>query len=212
MKEIVIATKNAGKLREMINAFGALPIKIVSLADFGALPDAVEDGKTFAENALIKAQFFSRLLNRACLADDSGLCVDALDGMPGVYSARFASFRSIADISRAADSNDGENNAMLIRELERVGAEQSTAFYECALCLVDIDGTIIQTQGICRGVIKKIPRGTGGFGYDPYFYIDAEKTMAELTLEQKDQISHRGRALRLMANKMSDWSERRVRD
>ena len=210
MKEIVIATRNSGKIREMINAFSELPIEIKSLADFGELPDAVEDGKTFADNALIKAQFFSRLLNRACIADDSGLCVDALDGMPGVYSARYASFRDNADIDHASDSADGENNAMLISELDRIGVSQSTARYACALCFVDIDGSIIQTEGFCRGVIKKKPRGSGGFGYDPYFYVDDNTTMAELTLEQKDRISHRGRALRLMVEKMSDWLEGKV--
>ena len=209
MKELIIATKNKNKFREMKNAFNGLPFEIKSLDDFRELPDAVEDGKTFADNALIKAKFFGRLLNRACLADDSGLCVDALDGMPGVYSARYAVLRSTADPDRAHDSADGANNQMLLDELNRIGVEQSPAAYKCALALVDLDGTVIQSEGICRGVIKKIPRGSGGFGYDPYFYVDDDMTMAELTLEQKDKISHRGEALRKMVEAVSDWSVQR---
>lgn len=207
MKEIVIATRNSGKVREMIDAFEGLPFEIKPLAQFGELPDAVEDGKTFADNATIKAKFFSRLLKRACLADDSGLCVDALDGMPGVHSARYAALRSNVDIDHTPDSADGENNRMLLDELERVGVEQSNAYYKCVLCFADVNGSIVRTEGICRGVIKKIPRGSGGFGYDPYFYINDQTTMAELTLEQKDRISHRGAALRKMVEIMSNWSE-----
>ena len=209
MKQLIIATKNKNKFREMRTAFQNLPFEIVSLEQFPNVPDAVEDGKTFADNALIKAKFFGRLLNRACLADDSGLCVDALDGMPGVYSARYAVLRSTADPDHAHDSADGANNQMLLDELNRIGVEQSPAAYKCALALVDLDGTVIQTEGICRGVIKKIPRGSGGFGYDPYFYVDDDMTMAELTLEQKDKISHRGEALRKMVEAVSDWSVQR---
>ncbi|MBQ9478815.1 MAG: RdgB/HAM1 family non-canonical purine NTP pyrophosphatase [Selenomonadaceae bacterium] len=198
MRQLIIATKNKDKLKEMRVAFKNLPFEIVSLDRFGALPDAVEDGKTFADNALIKAKFFMELTGRACIADDSGLCVDALDGMPGVYSARYASLRSTVDLDHAHDSTDGDNNRMLLDELDRIGVEQSSAAYKCALCFVDTDGTVVETEGKCRGTIKKIPRGTGGFGYDPYFYTDADKTMAELTLEQKDRISHRGEALRKM--------------
>ncbi len=207
MKQLLIATKNKNKFREMRTAFQNLPFEIVSLEQFPNVPDAVEDGKTFADNALIKAKFFGRLLNRACLADDSGLCVDALDGMPGVYSARYAALRSTVDPDHAHDSADGENNRMLVSELERIGVNQSTAAYKCALAFVDVDGSVIQTEGICRGIIKKIPRGTGGFGYDPYFYIEDNLTMAELTLDRKDKISHRGEALRKMVAAVSAWSE-----
>lgn len=185
-------------MREMRAAFKNLPLEIVSLDRFGDLPDAVEDGKTFADNALIKAKFFMELTGLACIADDSGLCVDALDDMPGVYSARYASLRSTIDIDHAPDSTDGDNNQMLLDELDRIGVEQSAAAYKCALCFVDVDGSIVETGGKCQGTIKKIPRGTGGFGYDPYFYINDDKTMAELTFEQKDRISHRGEALRKM--------------
>ena len=207
MRELIIATKNNDKFKEMRAAFNGLPFEVVSLKQFPDLPDAVEDGKTFADNALIKAKFFMTLTGEACVADDSGLCVDALDGMPGVYSARYAILNATDDPNYAHDSNDGDNNRRLITELERLGVEQSAAAYKCALCFIDTDGTVFQTEGTCRGTIKKIPRGTGGFGYDPYFYIDDNKTMAELTLEQKDKISHRGEALRKMVELLTDWSE-----
>ncbi len=188
MKKIVIATKNSKKLIEMRNAFSELPLEILSLADFSDLPDAVEDGKTFVENAKIKAEFFMSKTGYACIADDSGLEVDALGGLPGVHSARFAGFHA----------EDGTNNQMLLKELKRVGVEESKADYRCALVFLDKNGTIFETEGICYGTIKKIARGQGGFGYDPYFYIDENKTMAELTLEEKNKISHRGEALRKM--------------
>ena len=193
MKKIVIATKNKGKLREMAKAFAELPVEIVSLEDFGKLPDAVEDGKTFAENAKIKAAFFMSRTGCACIADDSGLEVEALNGKPGVYSARFAGFHA----------DDGTNNQKLLAELDGVGVDKSKADYRCALAFVDTDGYTLETEGVCYGTIKKIPKGDGGFGYDPYFYIDDNKTMAELTLEEKDKISHRGTALRKMVALLS---------
>lgn len=185
MKKIVIATKNKGKLREMTEAFAALLVEVVSLEEFGELPDAVEDGKTFAENARIKAEYFMSKTQCACIADDSGLEVEALGGMPGVYSARFAGFHA----------DDGTNNQKLIEELELAGVNESKADYRCALVFIDTDGTKLETEGVCYGTIKKIAKGQGGFGYDPYFYIDDSKTMAELTLEEKNKISHRGVAL-----------------
>lgn len=211
MKELIIATKNKDKLKEMRAVFSRLPFEIVSLKQFPDLPDAVEDGKTFSDNALIKAKFFMELTGRACIADDSGLCVDALDGMPGVYSARFAVLDSTVDPNHAHDSNDHDNNRKLINELNRIGVEQSAAAYKCALCFIDVDGTIFQTEGVCKGTIKKFPRGNGGFGYDPYFYISDGVTMAELSLEQKNKISHRGEALRKMVDVLTDWSEGKFR-
>ena len=176
MKKILIATKNAGKLREMKAALAELPVEILSLSDFENLPDAVEDGNTFEENARIKAKFFRELTGLACIADDSGLEVAALGGAPGVNSARFAGYHA----------TDGINNQVLMSELEKVGVEESPADYRCALIFVDDDETEIVTVG------------NGGFGYDPYFYLDAEKTMAELTPTEKSAISHRGEALRKM--------------
>ncbi|MBR6014428.1 MAG: XTP/dITP diphosphatase [Selenomonadaceae bacterium] len=188
MKKIVIATKNLGKLKEIKKALENFPVEVLSLADFENIPDVVEDGKTFEENAKIKAKYFSKKTGLACIADDSGLEVDALDGKPGVFSARFAGYHA----------EDGTNNKKLLEELEKISVEESPADYRCALCFIDTDGKEILTSGIVNGTIKKIPQGTGGFGYDPYFYIDEKKTMAELTPAEKDLISHRGEALRKM--------------
>ena len=195
MKKIVIGTKNEKKLLELKDAFRDLPVEIVSVAEFGDIPDAVEDGETFSENALIKAKFFMEKTGCACIADDSGLEVDALDGMPGVHSARYAGFHA----------EDVTNNRVLMRELEKVGVEESRADYRCALVFVDTNGTKLETGGVCYGTIKKIARGNGGFGYDPYFYFDSGKTMAELSLEEKDKISHRGAALRKMVTMLENY-------
>ena len=189
MKRIVVATKNPGKIREMTAAFRELPVELVALASFGSLPDAVEDGATFAANAEIKARFYMQATGVACLADDSGLEVEALGGAPGVYSARFAGYHA----------DDAANNAKLLDELTRVGRAQSAAAYRCVLAFVDTNGRSLLASGSCQGTVKKEPRGVGGFGYDPYFYIEENKTMAELTLQEKDKISHRGNALREMA-------------
>ncbi len=194
MRKILIATGNKDKLKEIKLAFDGLPLEILSLSDFENLPDAVEDGKTFEENARIKARFFSEKTGLACIADDSGLEVDALGGKPGVHSARFAGYHA----------DDGTNNQKLLDELKKVGVKESAADYRCALCFVDVDGDEILTSGIIKGTIKNIPRGTGGFGYDPYFYVDDSKTMAELTPQEKDRISHRGEALRKMMAKLKE--------
>lgn len=188
-KTIVIATKNQGKVREMIDAFKDLPVELISLA---SLPenyaDAVEDGATFAENSLIKAKYYQAKTGYACLADDSGLEVEALDQRPGVYSARYA----------GEDATDADNNAKLQEELAALGRTSSPADYQCALTFIDTDGTVITAQGYCEGEIRSECKGSNGFGYDPYFYV-GDNTMAELTVEEKSKISHRGAALRKMA-------------
>lgn len=191
LKKIVIATKNAGKIRELTDVFSGLPIEFASLSDFGPLPDAVEDGDTFAANAQIKAKFYCNLTGCACLADDSGLEIDVLGSAPGVYSARFAGFHA----------DDATNNRKILSEMERVGAEESAADYRCVLAFIDTDGTQILADGRCDGKVKRTGRGINGFGYDPYFYPVAypNRTMAELTQEEKDRISHRGVAVRKMA-------------
>ena len=193
MKKIVITTKNQGKLREMREAFREFPLEVLSLADVGKFPEPVEDGTTFAENARIKARFYHEQTGMACVADDSGLEVAVLDGAPGVHSARFSGFHA----------DDATNNAKLLQELERVGAEESPADYRCALVYIGEDGQEILTEGRCDGVIRKTPKGRNGFGYDPYFYV-GEKTIAEMSLEEKDKISHRGEALHKMAEKLRD--------
>ncbi|MBQ7516549.1 MAG: RdgB/HAM1 family non-canonical purine NTP pyrophosphatase [Schwartzia sp.] len=200
-KKIVVATKNPGKVREMMNAFQNLPVELLPLSAFGDLPEAVEDGKTFAENAAIKARFYMRETGTACLADDSGLSVDALDGAPGVYSARFAGWHA----------DDAANNEKLLAELRRLGLAESAAAYHCALAFCDTDGVIVTAHGTCPGVVRLTAKGSGGFGYDPYFYLDNGRSMAELSLAEKDAVSHRGAALREMAELLSfqfeGWEE-----
>ena len=195
MKRVVVATKNEGKLREMKQALGHLPVEIVSLADFGALPDAVEDADTFLENARIKARFFMEQTGCACIADDSGLEVAALGGAPGVHSARFAGFHA----------DDGTNNEKLLAELRNAGVTESDADYRCALVFMDTDGQELHADGRCDGVIRMTAKGSNGFGYDPYFYVAKDRTMAELSLEEKDRISHRGAALRRLVQLLEEY-------
>lgn len=196
MKQIVLATKNPGKLREFKKAFEKLPFEILSLENFGELPDAVENGSTFIENARIKARFFSEILKLPCLADDSGLEVDALNGNPGINSARFAGFHA----------DDGTNNRFLLSELDRAGISESKADYRCAIVFVDLKGRELIAEGKLDGVIKKIPRGSNGFGYDPYFYI-GEKTVAEISIEEKEKISHRGQAIHKIVALLEDYAK-----
>ncbi len=192
LKKIVLASKNSDKLKEIRLALKSLPVEILSLADFDDMPDAVEDGLTFEDNALIKARFFAARTHLACLADDSGLEVDALGGLPGVYSARFAGYHA----------DDDTNNQKLVDELAKIGVTQSKADYRCVLAFVDTDGTELVTSGIVDGTIKTVPKGNGGFGYDPYFYITESRTMAELSPAEKNSISHRGAALEKMILKL----------
>ena len=194
MKKIVLASKNADKVKEIRRLLGSFPLEVLSLADFSDMPDAVEDGLTFEDNALIKARFFAARTGLAALADDSGLEVDALGGLPGVYSARFAGYHA----------NDATNNQKLLDELAKRGVNESAAAYRCALAFVDTDGTILTTSGKISGTIKNVARGTGGFGYDPYFYLDANRTMAQLTVDEKNLISHRGAALKEMISKLRE--------
>ena len=194
MKKIVLASKNLDKVKEIRLALQDLPVEILSLADFPELPDAVEDGATFEDNALIKAKFFAARTGLACLADDSGLEVDALGGLPGVHSARFAGYHA----------DDTTNNQKLLDELGKIGATESKADYRCALAFVDTDGTELLTEGKIGGKIKTVAQGNGGFGYDPYFYIDDNRTMAQLSVAEKNSISHRGEALRKMVLKLKE--------
>ena len=184
--KIVIATKNQGKVREMINAFQGLPVELVSLADLAErFQEPVEDGDTFAANSLLKAGYYQKQTGMACLADDSGLEVEALGGAPGVYSARFA----------GENASDADNNAKLQQELKKLGRESSPAAYQCALTFRDADGRVLTAKGFCRGEIRLQARGENGFGYDPYFYV-GDVTMAEMSLAEKQAISHRGEAIR----------------
>ena len=193
--KIVIATKNQGKVREMINAFQGLPVELVSLADLAErFQEPVEDGDTFAANSLLKAGYYCKQTGMACLADDSGLEVEALGGAPGVYSARFA----------GENASDADNNAKLQQELKKLGRESSPAAYQCALTFMDAEGRFLTAKGFCRGEILLQARGENGFGYDPYFYV-GDVTMAEMSLAEKQAISHRGAALREMAVLLQDY-------
>ncbi len=195
MKKIIIATRNKGKVKEIKDAFLDLPVELVSLGDIDSeLPEPVEDGKTFIDNSLIKAKYYQEQTGMACLADDSGLEVEALGGAPGVYSARYS----------GENANDASNNAKLVEELKKLGLESSEAAYQCALTFIDTDGSVLQSQGFCRGEIRLEAVGSNGFGYDPYFYV-GDKSMAQLTLEEKDAISHRGDALRKMAVQLKEY-------
>lgn len=187
--KIVIATSNRGKIQEMVNAFKDLPVELISLADLSEkYPEPIEDGDTFAANSLIKAKYYQQQTGMACLADDSGLEVEALGGAPGVYSARFS----------GENASDADNNAKLQRELKKLGRESSPAAYQCALTFMDTEGRILTAKGFCRGEIRLQARGKNGFGYDPYFYV-GDVTMAEMSMAEKQAISHRGAALREMA-------------
>nr|WP_054673822.1 XTP/dITP diphosphatase [Veillonella denticariosi] len=189
MKTIVLATGNKGKIREFKEAFSHLSIECVSVKDVIDINEPEETGTTFMENALLKARYYAQATKKPCLADDSGLTVDALDGgAPGVYSARYAG---------GVHGDDDANNAKLIRDLQ--GNDNRSAHYVCALALVYPDGREITAEGFCDGLIQDEPKGgtEGGFGYDPYFYVpQCKKTMAELSIDAKESISHRGRALR----------------
>lgn len=195
MKKIVIATRNNGKIREMMDAFHNLEVELLPLSVFENIEEAKEDGETFAANAYKKAKFYMEQTKCACLADDSGLEVERLNGAPGVYSARFAGYHA----------NDTANNEKLLNELRLIRATESNAAYICALSFVDTDGKNFFTCGRCEGIVKMTAKGTGGFGYDPYFYVEENKTMAELTLKEKDVISHRGKALREMAQILEEY-------
>ena len=194
--KLLIATTNRGKLREVSEVLGGFGLTIVSLADYSDLPVAVEDGVTFEDNARIKALHYARLTDCRTLADDSGLCVDALNGEPGVHSARYA----------GTPSSDAANNRKLIATLQGKPEAQRTARFVCVLALAEpatnsgLPSIVATARGEIEGVIVDHPRGSNGFGYDPHFLISSlGKTAAELPPEQKNAISHRGQALRNMA-------------
>lgn len=182
---IVFATKNEGKVREIKEMIDRVDIELVSLNHFAALPEIVEDGATYLENALKKARIVSEFTGETVLADDSGLQVNVLKGEPGVYSARYA----------GEGATDEENNAKLLAKLKDVPREKRTASFFCALVLYDLDGRYASFEAEWRGRIIDEGRGTNGFGYDPIF-LDPKfnKTAAELPPEIKNKVSHRGQA------------------
>jgi len=189
---VIVATANRGKLTEIRAALGFTGWEFVTAADLGAEPlDVEETGATFEENARLKALAYHEAFGLPALADDSGLEVDVLGGAPGVYSSRYAG---------GCCSGDAENNARLMMELEEVPAGQRSARFRCVIVFLDADGKETVASGVCEGAIGHEPRGEGGFGYDPLFWPAAApgRTMAELALEEKNAISHRGAALRAL--------------
>jgi len=195
MKKLVVASSNPGKLRELSQLFDGLDYQLYPQSEFGVV-EAPETGTTFVENAIIKARNAAQHTGFAAIADDSGVEVDALNGEPGVHSARFA----------GADASDEANNALLVEKLRSVPEQQRSARYRAVIVYMRNanDPSPIICEGSWEGSIILEPRGQGGFGYDPYFYLaDQGCTSAELSAELKNQLSHRGHALRKLLEKLS---------
>jgi len=193
--KVVLATRNEGKVREIADILAPFGFEAVSLREFPEIGEISEDGDTFKENAMIKATAVSGQTGLLALADDSGLEVDALDGEPGIYSSRFA----------GEGKNDQANNRKLLELLSGVPAEKRTARFQCVVAIAEPDGWVHIAEGSCEGVIVDEPRGQGGFGYDPLFYVPAyNRTFAELDPAIKNKISHRAKALEGAVEILSD--------
>lgn len=196
MQQVVLASGNAGKLKEFQHMLAGLGFEVLPMSDFTS-DSPEETGLSFVENAIIKARFASHHSGLPALADDSGLEVDALRGQPGIYSARFA----------GADATDADNNQKLLNCLEGLTTEERTARFQCALVFMEHaeDPTPLITQGSWEGHILHAQAGAGGFGYDPLFYVPEKNcSSAELTKEQKNALSHRGKALEQMLALLGD--------
>lgn len=190
--DFILATNNMKKLAEMQRILSPLGINVVTAKMLGKqLEDVEEDGKTFEDNAKLKARAACKEMNMPAIADDSGLCVDYLDGAPGIFSARFA----------GEHGNDEKNNDLLLEKLDGVPLEKRTAHYVCAICCTFPDGREIVVRGECNGIIGFERDGHEGFGYDPLFLVDG-KAFGRYTAEEKDKISHRGNALRLLTKEL----------
>jgi len=192
MDKILIATKNPGKVADFKALFDQYNIKVISLLDINPpIADVEETGDTFSENASIKAETIANQLNLPVLADDSGLSIDYLSGRPGVYSARYAGL----------DKDDQKNNHKVLRELEGVPDEERTAKFVCALAFAVPGRQTIIKYGTCQGKLTNKPIGENGFGYDPIFIPDGyQQTMAQLSTEEKNAVSHRGQAIKAFAS------------
>lgn len=199
MTEIIFATGNAGKAREVAMMFEDMDVKVQTLKEAGMDVDVVEDGKTFMENARIKATTIAKYTDKIVLADDSGLVIDYLNGEPGIYSARYMGEDTSYDIK----------NNNLLKRMEGVAESERSARFVCAMVAVMPDGEVVETEGVMEGIIGYKPAGENGFGYDPIFFLpEFEKSSAEISPEQKNKVSHRGRALRLMQEEL----KKRIQD
>jgi XTP/dITP diphosphohydrolase len=199
VRRIVLATRNAHKvieLREILNDLvEEIGLEVVGVAEFPVVEDVVEDGVTFAENATLKALAVARATGLPAIADDSGLAVDVLGGAPGIFSARWS----------GAHGSDRANVELLLNQLADVKDEHRAAGFVCAAALAMPDGRVVVSEGQVRGTLTRAPRGDNGFGYDPILLVDGDtRTLAEYTNEQKNAISHRGKALRALAADLRD--------
>ncbi|KMY54944.1 nucleoside-triphosphate diphosphatase [Bacillus sp. FJAT-27231] len=187
MNKVIIATKNEGKAKEFSSLFADYGIEVQTLLDYPSLPDVEETGHTFEENAVLKAEAIADETGQLVIADDSGLSIDALDGRPGVYSARYA----------GAKKDDEANIQKVLAELKGVPEEKRTARFHCVLAIARPGEKTVTVSGACEGKITSEKQGANGFGYDPIFWVeDFQKTMAELQPEEKNSISHRGWAMK----------------
>lgn len=198
MIELVIATSNLGKAKEIKEALKDLEVLVKTLKEFSSLYPPEETGKNFFENALLKAKYYANNLKKICLADDSGLEVEALNGAPGIYSSRFA----------GEEGNDKKNIQKLLKLLENVPLEKRKARFVCVMVVATPEGDYIKSEGMWEGLVGFEPRGSLGFGYDPVFLVpeyNYQKTAAELPLEIKNKLSHRGKALENLKKILPDF-------
>jgi XTP/dITP diphosphohydrolase len=199
MKEVIIATKNPGKAKEFEYIFASRGIAVRTLLDFPEIADVEETGTTFEENAILKAEAVSRLLNKMVIGDDSGLMVDALEGRPGIYSARYA----------GEQKDDQANTDKVLSELSDIPEEERAARFYCALAIAVPNQKTITVSGSCEGRILDERRGSNGFGYDPVFYVPEKGlSMAELPSSEKNKISHRANALKKLDTVLDSILER----
>lgn len=201
-RTLVIATRNKGKTAEIRDLLKDFPVEIKNLDDFGPIPEVVEDGETFDENAYKKASFTARILGYPALSDDSGLVVEALDGAPGVHSARWA----------GPDASDAQRCEKLMKALE--DQTNRAAAFECVISIAVPEGPALTYEDRCEGIIARAPAGENGFGYDPvFFFPPLKKTFAQLTMAEKSRVSHRGKALQQVQNefeKVLKWIDRHM--
>ncbi|HEX3029912.1 MAG TPA: XTP/dITP diphosphatase [Clostridia bacterium] len=196
MKKLIVATRNKGKLKEIKEIMRDFPFEVISMEAVGLNDDIEENGSTFEENAMIKAREVSRLTGEMVMADDSGLEVDYLNGAPGIYSARFA----------GPGASDKDKNMKLLGLLEGVPFEKRRARFVCAIAVFFPDGRSFVVRGTCEGIIGYEEKGENGFGYDPLFFVpEFNMTSAEMEPDEKHKISHRGKALRLMAEELKKY-------
>ena len=198
---LILASQNPGKLREMRDILSGLGVEVVLQSELGLQVDVEETGTTFRENAMLKAEAVCRASGLPAIADDSGLCVDALQGAPGVYTARYG----------GPGLDDAGRCQLLLRNLR--GLSPRTCHFESAIACVFPDGTALTAAGRCDGTVAYAPMGTDGFGYDPVFFVPRlKKTFAQLTAEEKNEISHRGQALRAFQETLTAYLARREKE